>query len=145
MCKNKIKVISDKITLDAKIENSVEVMNFIDNMLMLINCSKDIYYKVVIIVDELFSNISNYSFPQGEGKLMIAYTIDMSAKEITLSFIDGGIPFNPLAVEEPSIIGKASQRKVGGLGIHIVKSYAEDLSYEYKDGCNIITINKKYR
>lgn len=145
MCKNKIKLISDKITLDAKIENSVEAMNFIDNMLKLINCSKDIYYKVVIIADELFSNISNYSFPKGEGKLVITYTIDMSTKEINLSFIDGGIPFNPLTVEEPSVIGMASERKVGGLGIHIVKSYAEDLSYEYKDGCNIITVNKKYR
>jgi anti-sigma regulatory factor (Ser/Thr protein kinase) len=62
--------------------------------------------------------------------------------DVTITFIDSGVPFNPLAVEEPDVTLSAKDRKVGGLGIFMVKRSMDDVAYEYADNKNILTIKK---
>ena len=61
---------------------------------------------------------------------------------VVISFIDNGIPYDPLAKEDPDITLPAEERAIGGLGIFMVKETMDDISYEYKDGQNILTIKK---
>ena len=62
---------------------------------------------------------------------------------VVITFIDSGKPFNPLANEDPDITQTADERKIGGLGIFMVKKSMDKVSYEYKDGHNVLTIEKK--
>ena len=57
-------------------------------------------------------------------------------------FKDHGIPYNPLEKADPDVTLPAHKRKIGGLGIFMVKKVMDELSYEYKDGQNIMTIRK---
>lgn len=57
-------------------------------------------------------------------------------------FTDSGIPFNPLQKSDPDITLPAESRSIGGLGIYVVKKTMDDVSYEYKNGKNILTIVK---
>ena len=59
-----------------------------------------------------------------------------------LSFIDGGTPYDPLAKPDPNLKIPVKERKKGGLGFFMVKKSMDDISYEYKDGKNILTIKK---
>ena len=54
-----------------------------------------------------------------------------------------GEPFDPLAKKEPDLTLDAEERKIGGLGIFLVKKSMDGISYEYKDGHNILRIKKK--
>ena len=59
-----------------------------------------------------------------------------------ITFIDNGVPYDPLAKSDPDITLSAEEREIGGLGIYMVKKSMDDISYEYKDGKNILKIKK---
>ena len=55
---------------------------------------------------------------------------------------NNGIPYDPLAKVDPDITHSLEERDVGGVGIYMVKKTMDDISYEYKDGQNILRIKK---
>ena len=59
-----------------------------------------------------------------------------------ITFIDSGMPYDPLARPDPDVTLPAEEREIGGLGIYMVKKSMDNISYEYKDGKNILTIKK---
>ena len=67
---------------------------------------------------------------------------DEGREQVFLTFIDQGVPFDPMQKEDPDITLPASERQIGGLGIYMVKKSMDGVSYRYEDGCNILTIMK---
>ena len=63
----------------------------------------------------------------------------------TITFIDRGSPYDPLAKEDPDLDAEVEDRKVGGLGIFMVRSCMDDIKYEYKNGQNRLTIRKSLK
>ena len=61
---------------------------------------------------------------------------------VTITFTDRGMPYDPLANEDPDVTLPADERPIGGLGVYLVKQTMDDVRYEYKDGKNILTIKK---
>ena len=59
-----------------------------------------------------------------------------------MTFIDGGIPYNPLEKEDPDVTLSAEERKIGGLGIYIVKKNMDEMRYEYSDEKNHLSMKK---
>ena len=97
----------------------------------------DAWGRIGVVVEELVLNIVDYA---NSDYLDVEITRD--EKSITLRFRDGGVPFNPLEKEEPDFTVPFEDRKIGGLGIFMVKSTMDGMSYEYRDGQNILTIIK---
>ena len=56
--------------------------------------------------------------------------------------MDSGVPFDPLAKEDADITLSAEEREIGGLGIFMVKQSMDEVSYEYTEGKNVLTIKK---
>ena len=52
------------------------------------------------------------------------------------------MPYDPLAKDDPDVTLSAEDRQIGGLGIFLTKKLMDDMSYEYKDGKNILTLRK---
>jgi anti-sigma regulatory factor (Ser/Thr protein kinase) len=61
---------------------------------------------------------------------------------VVITFIDKGVPYDPLAKADPNITLSAEEREIGGLGIFMVKKTMDDITYEYKNGQNILKIKK---
>ncbi len=59
-----------------------------------------------------------------------------------ITFIDSGIPYNPLAKEDPDVSLSAEERSIGGLGIFMVKKTMDRMEYEYTDKQNILKMYK---
>ena len=70
--------------------------------------------------------------------------VEVSEEPVTvmITFVDHGIPYDPLAKEDPDIKLPADEREVGGLGIFMTKKIMDDVTYTYKDGKNILTLKK---
>ena len=60
-----------------------------------------------------------------------------------MTFIDKGVPYDPLKRKEPDVTLPAEEREIGGLGIFLTKKTMDYVSYEYRDGQNILTLKKK--
>jgi anti-sigma regulatory factor (Ser/Thr protein kinase) len=62
---------------------------------------------------------------------------------VVITFIDNGVPYDPLAKTDPDTTLSAEEREIGGLGIYMVKKSMDEITYDYKDGQNILKIKKR--
>ena len=93
-------------------------------------------YAIRLVSEEIIVNILNYAY--------LTLCLWDEDGEITLEFIDGGIPFNPLDKADPDISLPLEQREIGGLGIFLVREMMDDVAYTYVNKENRLTIKKKY-
>ncbi|MBU5681868.1 ATP-binding protein [Blautia sp. MSJ-9] len=130
------------ITAEAKIENIVLVTDFVNSILEKNECSMKVQMEIDIVIDEIFSNIAYYAYAPGSGEATVQVEIEDSPKRLELVFIDRGIPYNPLENKDPDVTLDIEERKIGGLGIFLVKEMMDEVLYEYVDGQNILKLIK---
>ena len=131
-----------ELTLDAKIENVDEVIEFVNKELDAFACTSKAKTEIDIAVDELFANIANYAYNPNVGTATIQIEKSNEADNVIITFIDKGTPFDPLIKKDPNITLSAEERQIGGLGIYIVKKTMDKVEYEYKNNQNILRITK---
>ncbi len=130
-----------EITLKATTDNLSTVTGFIDGILEENNCPMAIHMQVDISLEEIFVNIAHYAYTPDEGDATIRCGVEDNV--LTIEFIDSGKPFDPLKKPDPDVTLSADERKIGGLGIYMVKNYMDSVSYEYTDNKNKLVIVKK--
>lgn len=131
-----------ELTIEATTENIVTVTDFVNEQLEAMDCSMKAQMQVDIAIDELFSNIAHYAYNPETGSATVQVEVTEDPLAVVITFIDHGTPYDPLAKEDPNTKLSAEERQIGGLGIYMVKKTMDDVSYEYKDGRNILKIKK---
>lgn len=129
--------------LAAKLDNLDAVLAFVDGALEEADCSVRARMQIAVAVEEVFVNIASYAYAPGEGEATIRLEVSEEPAEATLTFVDSGVPFDPLAKEDPDLTLDADQRPIGGLGIFMTKKLMDGLDYAYRDGQNVLTIRKR--
>lgn len=132
----------EELTINATVENIEKVTAFVDEQLETLNCPMKVQMQIDIAIDELFGNIAHYAYNPEVGPATVRVEIADNPMAVIITFIDNGIPYDPLAKEDPDVTLSAEERGIGGLGIYMVKKSMDDISYEYKDGKNILKIKK---
>lgn len=133
-----------ELTVEATIEQVHPVTDFVNEQLEELNCPAKAQIQIDIAIDELFSNIAYYAYGTEVGQATVRVEYQASPPAAVISFIDSGIPYNPLEQEDPDLTQSSEERPVGGLGIYMVKKSMDEVSYQYKDGQNILTIKKLF-
>ena len=131
-----------ELTIDATIKNISKVTDFVNEQLEAYDCPMKAQMQIDVAIDELFGNIANYAYSLDSGSATVRVNVEGDPLSAIITFIDNGKPYDPLKKNDPDITLSAEDREVGGLGIFLVKSIMDDVSYEYKDGQNILTIKK---
>ena len=131
-----------EITVEARSENVSLVTEFVEEQLESMDCPMKIQMKMGIAIDELFSNIALYAYSSGNGDVTVRVEKQEEPAAVRITFIDRGVPYDPLKKEDPDVTLSAEEREIGGLGIYLVKKTMDDISYEYKDGQNILSVLK---
>ena len=132
-----------EITQDATLENLDEVLAFVDGCLEEAECPMKAQMQIDVAVEEIFVNIASYAYEPQTGSATVRLEIKQDPKSVVITFLDRGVPYNPAAKEDPDISLPAEERKIGGLGIYMVKKSMDSLEYRYEDNQNIVTIRKK--
>lgn len=131
-----------ELTIEATIENIAVVTAFVDEQLELLGCPVKIQMQVDVAIDELFGNISHYAYQPKSGTATVRVEVAQNPLAVVITFIDHGVKYDPLAKADPDVTLSAEEREIGGLGIYMVKKSMDDVSYEYRDGQNILRIRK---
>ncbi len=131
-----------ELTIAATVENIEVVTEFVNQQLELLECPMKAQMQIDIAIDELFSNIAHYSYNPEVGQATVRVEVVENPLAVIITFIDNGIPYDPLAKEDPDLTLSAEERQIGGLGIYMVKKSMDEITYEYKDGQNILKIKK---
>lgn len=131
-----------ELTLAATVENIPVVTDFINEQLEALDCSMKAQPQIDIAIDEIFGNIAHYAYPSGTGEATVRLEVPADARTVLITFIDAGVPFDPLKNEDPNTGLPAEERDIGGLGIFMVKKSMDKVSYAYRDSKNMLTIQK---
>ena len=132
----------NEITVAATVENIEVVTDFVNEQLEALDCPMKAQMQIDIAIDELFGNIAHYAYSPEEGEATVRVEVIEEPLAVVITFIDKGVPYDPLAKDDPDVTLSAEEREIGGLGIYMVKKTMDDITYEYKDGQNILKIKK---
>jgi anti-anti-sigma factor len=94
-------------------------------------------------LDDLLNNVVQYAFPNDPTEHHIEVEGEVRDAWVILTIMDDGIPFNPLTVAPPDLSVLLHEREIGGLGIHLVRSMFDEVTYHRNVGHNVLTVKKK--
>ena len=132
----------NELTLEATVDNLHKVLEFVDKFLEEMECPTKTKMQIDVSVEELFVNIAQYAYAPKTGQATIRVETEKDPAAVSVTFIDRGVPYDPLAKPDPDVMLSAQDRQIGGLGIFMVKKSMSSMKYEYRDGRNILTIKK---
>ena len=132
-----------ELTVDAKVENIPAVIDFVEAELDAVDCPPKARMQLDMVVDEILSNVAHYAYAPRTGSVTVRFAFDEGTRTATLTFLDKGMPYDPLQKEDPDVSLSAADRPVGGLGIFLVKKTMDGVDYEYRHNQNVLTIRKK--
>ncbi len=131
-----------ELKIEAKTENLQTVLSFIEQVLEEIDCPPKEQMQIEVAAEEIFVNIANYAYAPETGTAAVRLELSGEPQTVTVTFIDSGIPFDPLKKADPDVSLPAEERDIGGLGIYMTKKVMDSVKYEYRDGKNVLTLRK---
>jgi len=129
------------LTVQAIPENLEQVTAFVDLFLEALDCPMKTQLQIDLCVEEVFVNIAHYAYGDATGDAEVR--LCETDNRVELTFLDSGMPYDPLARKDPDITLAAQDRQIGGLGIFLVKKNMDTVTYCYEDGKNILTMTKQ--
>lgn len=105
--------------------------------------SEELQFKIRLSIEEAVENVVRYAYEDGHGWIEVGTDLDKDGLMLTIILKDAGVPFNPLAKDDPDITLGVDDREIGGLGIFLCKNLMDDINYNYSEGCNVLTMKKK--
>ncbi len=133
----------DELEVKAVDENLHEVLDFIEENLEEAGCQMKELMQIRLAAEEIFINIAHYAYAPDTGRVNVTVEVEDEPRIARLIFKDSGVPYDPLAKEDPDVSLPAGERKIGGLGIFLVKKTMDEMRYVYRDGCNILILEKR--
>jgi len=115
--------------------------DFVGEVCQTVGLESIVAMQVKLAIEEAVVNVMKYAYPQGtRGDV----TIEAVSNDVRLKFtiIDSGKPFDPTVLPEVDTTLPAKDRRIGGLGIHIVRQFMDSINYERSGNLNILAIRK---
>lgn len=131
------------IVFDANFDNLDEIREIVAEAARRVGFSDKEIYAIQLAADEASSNIIEHAYAGVTGGKL---EIDLSTSDNKLKIImrDHGKPFDPSSVPEPNVKADLSERKIGGLGMYLMRQLMDEVSYDSSpETGNILTMIKR--
>ncbi len=133
---------ADELVVEAQTENLRQVTEFVDRHLSAVDCPPKAQMQIGVAVEEIFVNIASYAYAPDKGNATVRVEVSGEPIVVTITFIDNGVPYDPLSRTDPNTSLPAEDREIGGLGIFMTKKLMDGIEYEYSNGQNILKLKK---
>ena len=130
------------IVLSNNTQEVPQLNAFVEEVCQTVGFSQPVMMQIKLAIEEAVVNVMKYAYPSGHrGEV----TIEAASNDVRLKFtiIDSGKPFDPTVQSEVDTSLSAKQRKIGGLGIHIMRQNMDSINYERMGNLNVLTLRKK--
>ena len=97
-----------------------------------------------IALDELLNNTVVYGFPGRQGG-EVTVEVELGPDRVAVTLTDDGRPFDPFELDAPDTMLSTQERRIGGLGIHLVRQMMDEVSYQRRGNLNVEVLAKRLR
>ncbi len=134
-------IISNSIILHNDVQEVPVMTEFVEKTAEQAHLDPSVTMSLTLAIEEAVANIMKYAYPEGEvGPIEINATINDGSLSFTIK--DSGTPFDPTQVKKADITLSAEERKIGGLGIHLIRNIMDTVEYHHSSNQNILTLTK---
>jgi len=128
------------LVIPAKLENLEKMFVFLREAAKAKGFDDKEVNRLQLACEEALVNVISYAYPEGNGDIEIRCESQSNGLEVKI--IDSGIAFDPLSLADPDINAPLEQRKIGGLGVFLIKKIMDKVYYERAGNQNILTLFK---
>ena len=139
VAKHSKRLAMETLRIPAKLESWDSIRSFVLDWVERFGIDQEVAFKVELALEELALNVIYYAYPEGDGDLEVGCSLENRTR-LCISIRDWGKHFNPLERATPDVSLGVSERKVGGLGVYLVKQMVDDIVYSPLDCGNKLTI-----
>jgi anti-sigma regulatory factor (Ser/Thr protein kinase) len=134
-----------ELEVENQIANLPVIGDFVSDTLQRFGADAATINRVQLVVDEASTNVINYAYARGTGKLKLI--LELKGDELNVSLIDWGVPFDPNTVPEPDLDADLDSRKIGGLGIFFMRKLMDHVYYTFdpREGNQLLMKKKLVR
>ena len=129
---------------DGKMENIQDALKFVGDFCDKHQLNPDFKNNLFVVADELYSNIVKYGYKNNGGEVFTRLLFNKDKNEFAMTVIDRAPAFNQLEINNSPLEGDPQDKKVGGLGILIVKKIMSQYAYDRINNKNILVLRKKF-
>ena len=129
---------------DGKMENIQDALKFVGDFCDKHQLNPDFKNNLSVVADELYSNIVKYGYKNNGGEVFTRLLFNKDKNEFAMTVIDRAPAFNQLEINNSPLEGDPQDKKVGGLGILIVKKIMSQYAYDRINNKNILVLRKKF-
>ncbi|MDR0628583.1 MAG: ATP-binding protein [Treponema sp.] len=136
-------VFNHELIVSATVDELEGLVEWVDEILEKEACMMKAHSQIAIVLEEIFINIARYAYSGLVGNVRIR--LGFEGPQMIMQFEDSGKAFNPLEYLALDTKAGIEQRRIGGMGIHIVRKMMDKVSYTRVDDKNVFTIHKTIR
>ena len=133
------------ITVPAVDDDPTAINEFVAEELANYDCSPKALFQIEVAIEEILVNIVSYAGLSDDDGVEVRCEVRDDPLCVVLQFLDGGVPFDPLAAADPDTSPEGTMEREGGLGIFMVKNMMDSVSYAYEGGKNTLTVLKNLK
>ena len=108
-------------------DNLPDVREFVEQAAMSLGGTEDAISELVVSTNEAITNILNHGYNHQAGDIEI--TVGCQNRNLIIQLRDNAKPFDPTTVPKPDITLPLEERTPGGLGVHMMREFTDELSY----------------
>ena len=138
---------NDTLTLVNRTEEVEKLPIFLEALCEATGCNPAVSFNLNLALEEAVVNVIEYAYPK-DGK-EYTFTLNVQAQQqngailLTFTLTDQGTPFDPTQKDDVDTTLSAQEREIGSLGIFLVRQLMDDVSYQYVNGSNVLTMTKR--
>jgi serine/threonine-protein kinase RsbW len=127
------------LKLSAKLQHLEQLMDFVSNYARKLGIEQKKIGEIQVAAEEALVNVVNYAYRNTEGDVEVICRLD-DKDNFVIEIIDSGFPFDLLSLKDPDTSLDISERKIGGLGIYLIKRLMDRVEHKRENNKNILTL-----
>ena len=129
----------DTLTLPARLDSLATLLTFVLERAVAAGASPELLDDIRLGLEEILTNIFAYAYADEDGHVEVGFSTQADRK-LSIRVTDWGILFDPLSVDVSDLERDFSARAIGGMGVHLTRCIAHQMTYERNDDTNRLTI-----
>ena len=125
--------------MPARVESLHDLLDFIITEAGKKGFSEDARHRIELVAEEALVNVFVHGYAQSQGQVEVR-CLNSDDPALTIEVRDSGVSFNPLSLADPDMQSDLTKRKIGGMGVFLIRKMTDHVSYRREGDSNILTM-----
>ena len=131
-----------EISIRNRLDELERVNRFVEEICEELGLDMELQMNLNLVIEEVVVNVISYAYPESK-EANIELQAESDGKELTFVLSDHGNEFDPTLSDGANMDENPAERKLGGMGIYIVKNIMNEVTYQRLEGKNLLTMRKE--